>query len=187
MLCRYTSRQKLLPAAAPAWHGAMRTASLLVAMATVLGAVIGVTAIPSTAQTSQVPGCSDVEPEVATTAPGVPVAVVRGDHVATAVIESSDAGRAFLARLPLTVRLRDSFGLAWVGELTPELAVGDRGLTCAVGIGTIGYSPADQALAIYYSEDAGRLRTGDVVRLGTVTGQLSALAGDGPVSIVRVG
>jgi hypothetical protein len=136
---------------------------------------------------SQVPGCSDVEPEVATTAPGVPVAVVRGGHVATAVIESSDAGRAFLARLPVTVRLRDSFRLAWVGELTPELAVSDRELTCAVGIGTIGYSPADQALAIYYSEDAGRLRTGDVVRLGTVTGQLSALAGDGPVSIVRVG
>ncbi len=117
------------------------------------------------------------------------VELVHGDQVATAVLDDSVAVRGLLDRLPVSVRLRDSFGVAMVGEVSPELEAGGAPLSCNFLVGEIVYSPADGAIAIFHSADAARLETPGVVRLGRVIGGLEAvtLPASVEVTIQRVG
>jgi len=60
-------------------------------------------------------------------------------------------------------------------------------MSCGFEVGQLGYAPADQAIAIFHSADAGLLATPDVVRLGVITGGLGAILDGGQVTIRRVG
>lgn len=134
------------------------------------------------------PTCAAVaDPGPTLDAEGIRIELVRAEQVASAVVENSTAGKALLERLPLTVQLRDSFGLAMVGEV-PRLPVAQGvPLSCGVGVGELGYSPTDQAIAVFHSPQAALFSTPEVVRLGVVTDGLEAILDGGPVTIRRVG
>lgn len=113
---------------------------------------------------------------------GVPVELVTGDRVTRAELDEASA-RELLGRLPVTIELRDSFGLALVGTLPAALDVRGAPVSCRFDVGDIDYSPADGGIAVVHSAEAARLRTPAMVPLGRVTGDLAALTDRGPVRV----
>ncbi|HEX5334742.1 MAG TPA: cyclophilin-like fold protein [Propionicimonas sp.] len=110
---------------------------------------------------------------------------MRGGNVAVGVVDDSPPGRALLARLPLTVQLRDSFGLALIGGVSPSLAIETGPTSCRFQSGEIVYSTGDRSIAILHSPEVSQLRTPGLLRLGVITDGLRGLAGDGAITIRR--
>lgn len=81
------------------------------------------------------------------------IELANGDRVATAVLEDSVAARSLLDQLPVTIQLRDSFGLVMVSELSPGLPSATQWTLDARG-DTGGYDMdkiRDQSRGIYRS------------------------------------
>ncbi|MGC3993617.1 MAG: cyclophilin-like fold protein [Propionicimonas sp.] len=127
-------------------------------------------------------GCStpapapSYQPSGTVGAAGIPVEVVRGGRVASAVLDDSPAGRAFAGSLPVTVEVDDRFGLALVGALPAGPEVSGQTLSTRFVLGEIAYSPEAEAIAVFHDDHTSGVASPGVVRLGVVTEGLDGVA-----------
>ena len=129
------------------------------------------------------PACATVAAPAGADQATVRIELVTVDQVAGVVLEDSKAARELLAVLPMTIDLRDSFGLAMVGSMPTSLDTGSAPVSCSFQVGEIGYSPSDGAVAIFHSAEAAQLETPGAVRLGRVTNGLSTITAPGVVQV----
>jgi len=119
--------------------------------------------------------CSPATPP-ATSATGVRVEIVVGHRIAVGVLEDSAAARDLAAHLPLTLELSDSFGFAKTGEVPFLLDATGAIVSCEFAAGEIGYSPAEQAIAIFHFHETGRRIDPGVARIGSIISGLEVIA-----------
>lgn len=148
-------------------------------------ATLALLLVPAPA-TPEVPAAACATLAPVTPGAGLSIELVSRDGVASATIEDSAAGRAFVDSLPVSVQLRDSWGVALVGSLPPGLGTASTPASCLLRPGEIAWSPEASALAIARSPEPTAVAPPGVSRLGEVTNGLDALAGaNSPVTIRR--
>jgi hypothetical protein len=109
-----------------------------------------------------------------------------GDDTATAALADTPAARDFAAMLPVTIVTRDLFGQAKADQLPRNLAAGDTGRASDYAVGDLGYWSPTGDLAIFYADDGQSLPPPGLVRLGTVDGELNAVADAGNHSTMTI-
>lgn len=136
---------------------------------------LGLTGCAASSPPENTPGsCQSVVAPVPGT--GTPIEVVAGEEVLPGVLDDTAAAADLVAQLPLTVELRDSFGVAKVGVLPAGLDPTGAALPCGFAAGAIGYSPADRAIAIFYPEPPGEAAAPGAIQLGRLTGELQPIS-----------
>jgi len=104
--------------------------------------------------------------------------VIDGTELA-ATLEDTAAGREFAARLPLELTLEDYHGIEKVADLPAPLSTAGAPEGVDPDVGDITYYAPWGNLALFY-RDFGYAR--GLVRLGRIHGDVTALAGDQPLT-----
>jgi hypothetical protein len=113
--------------------------------------------------------------------------VLRFDRAAVpATLSDTAASRELASLLPLTLDLRDPMGQAKSGRLPVPLNASDVAVVTDPEAGCLYYVPDSQLLAVFYDDLGQAVPTPGLIRLGTVDGDLTAIAAAGNRVWVRV-
>jgi hypothetical protein len=114
-------------------------------------------------------------------APTAVTVVIRiGDQRLTGTLADSPATRDLVAQLPLTLTMSDHGSVEKVAALPDPLATDGAPDGADPAVGDIGYYAPWNNLVLYYGNQSYH---DGIVRLGTLAGDLTAVAGRGDVSV----
>lgn len=108
------------------------------------------------------------------------IEVAIAGQVATVQLVPGPAAAALVSQLPVTGRLRDDFGQAASLVLPRELDTADAATTRGWLVGEVAYDQDSGSLAFFHARDTESLAPPGLVRVGTVTSGLDAIAAAGP-------
>jgi len=105
---------------------------------------------------------------------------------ATITLDDTPAGRAFAARLPLELTVRDPMGQAKSGPLPSPLEVTDAEPVLDPTVGGLYYWPPSHTVAIFYDDLGQTVPPPGLIRLGVVDRGLTSIATAGNRFPVRI-
>jgi hypothetical protein len=119
-------------------------------------------------------------------APTVPVVLEFGDHAVAATLSGTPASRDFVAMLPVTLVLSDTWRQAKSGRLSRPIRADGAVWGSKPAPGGIYYWPDPATLAVYYNDLGQSVPPPGLIRLGAVDTGLEQIADAGRQFTVRI-